>query len=312
MTAAGAPADAAAVAARAAAVVAEQTVAPDAERTRRATTPTPLSLSPNRIARLKRYDASWQAALARIDANKLSAAAKTDLETLKATIQSNLADLDADATKIAQVMPLVPFAPAIIKLNETRIRLEDVKSQEAAGILTDLTREIAKIKSRVEAGLTGATTPDALKVSKDLATRGADAVDGLRNSVTTWFNFYNTYDPLFTWWMGMPYKQVDTALGDYAGFLRDKVAPADLITTPAPAGCPRSRRCAGNQIQRSPGPTGDHRAAAGRDARDRPALHRRAAAGVAAAELRAAPEADGRGSSISTGWRRSRRSTSMP
>ncbi len=199
-----------------------------------ATTPTPLSLSPNRIARLKRYDASWQAALAKIDANKLSAAAKTDLETLKATIQSNLAELDADATKIAQVMPLVPFAPAIIKLNETRIRLEDVKSQEAAGILTDLTREIAKIKSRVEAGLTGATTPDALKVSKDLATRGADAVDGLRNSVTTWFNFYNTYDPLFTWWMGMPYKQVDTALGDYAGFLRDKVGPADLITTPAP------------------------------------------------------------------------------
>ena len=199
-----------------------------------ATTPTPLSLSPNRIARLKRYDASWQAALARIDANKLSAAAKADLETLKATIQSNLAELDADATKIAQVMPLVPFAPAIIKLNETRIRLEDVKSQEAAGILTDLTRDIAKIKSRVEAGLTGATTPDAMKVSKDLATRGADAVDGLRNSVTTWFNFYNTYDPLFTWWMGMPYKQVDTALGDYAGFLRDKVAPADLITTPAP------------------------------------------------------------------------------
>ena len=198
------------------------------------TTATSLSLSPNRIARLKRYDASWQAALARLDTNKLSAAAKTDLETLKATIQSNLAELDADATKIAQVMPLVPFAPAIIKLNETRIRLEDVKSQEAAGILTDLTREITKIKSRVEAGLTGATTPDAMKVSKDLATRGADAVDGLRNSVTTWFNFYNTYDPLFTWWMGMPYKQVDTALGDYAGFLRDKVAPADLITTPAP------------------------------------------------------------------------------
>ena len=131
-----------------------------------AATPTSLSLSPNRIARLKRYDASWQSALAKIDTNKLSAAAKTDLETLKATIQSNLAELDADATKIAQVMPLVPFAPAIIKLNETRIRLEDVKSQEAAGILTDLTSEIAKIKSRVEAGLIGATAPDALRVSK--------------------------------------------------------------------------------------------------------------------------------------------------
>ena len=47
----------------------------------------PLSLSLNRIARLKRYDMSWQAALAKLDAGKLSAAGRTELETLKATIQ---------------------------------------------------------------------------------------------------------------------------------------------------------------------------------------------------------------------------------
>ncbi len=192
----------------------------------------PLSLSPNRIARLKRFDMSWQAALGRLDASRLSPAGKAELDALKAAIQTNLAALDADAVKIAQVMPLVPFAPAIIKLNEARIRLEDVNSQPAAGVLTDLTKEVARVKARVEAGLSGAAAGDALKISKDLATRGADSVDALRNSVTTWFNFYNTYDPLFTWWMGMPYKQVDLALQDYAAFLRDKVAPADLIAGP--------------------------------------------------------------------------------
>jgi hypothetical protein len=192
----------------------------------------PLSLSPNRIARLKRFDLSWQAALGKLDANKLSTAGRTELDALKTSIQANLAELDADAVKIAQVLPLVPFAPAIIKLNEARIRLEDVNSQQAAGVLTDLTKDIARVKDRVEAGLSGAANGDALKVSKDLATRGADSVDGLRNSVTTWFNFYNGYDPLFTWWMGMPYKDVDIALQDYAAFLRDKVAPADAIAAP--------------------------------------------------------------------------------
>ena len=200
-----------------------------------ATAVVPLSLSPNRIARLKRFDMSWQAALGKLDAGKLSMSAKAELETLKTTIQTNLIALDADAGKVAQLMPLVPFAPAIIKLNEARIRMEDVSSQQAAGVLTDLTKDIARVKSRVEAGLTGSATGDALKVSKDLATRGADAVDGLRNSVTTWFNFYNGYDPLFTWWMGMPYKQVDVALQDYAAFLRDKVAPADAIAAPSAA-----------------------------------------------------------------------------
>ena len=112
----------------------------------------PLSLSPNRIARLKRFDMSWQAALGKLDAGKLSTSAKAELETLKATIQTNLTDLDADAVKVAQVMPLVPFAPAIIKLNEARIRMEDVNSQQAAGVLTELTKEIARVKARVEAG----------------------------------------------------------------------------------------------------------------------------------------------------------------
>jgi uncharacterized protein (DUF885 family) len=192
----------------------------------------PLSLSPNRIARLKRYDMSWQAALATLDAGKLSAAGRIELETLKTTIQSNLAALETDTAKVAELMPLVPFAPAIIKLNEARIRMEDVNSQQAAGVLTELTKEVARVRARVDAGLNGAGSADALKVNKDLATRGADSVDALRNSVTTWFNFYNGYDPLFTWWMGMPYKQVDEALQGYAAFLRDKVAPADTIATP--------------------------------------------------------------------------------
>ena len=196
----------------------------------------PLSLSLNRIARLKRYDMSWQAALAKLDASKLSTAGRTELETLKASIQSNLAALETDTAKIAELMPLVPFAPTIIKLNEARIRMEDVNSQQAAGVLTELTKDVARVQARVEAGLNGAAgSADALKVSKDLATRGAESVDGLRNSVTTWFNFYNGYDPLFTWWMGMPHKQVDEALQGYAAFLRDKVAPADAIATPTSA-----------------------------------------------------------------------------
>ena len=50
----------------------------------------PVPLSPARIARLKRFDANWQAAVARIDAAKLTPAAKTDLDGLKSTIADNL------------------------------------------------------------------------------------------------------------------------------------------------------------------------------------------------------------------------------
>ena len=145
---------------------------------------------------------------------------------------------------------------------------------------------------------------DALKVSKDLATRGADSVDGLRSSVTTWFNFYNGYDPLFTWWMGMPYKQVDAALQDYAAFLRDKVAPADAIAAPGAASRGHDSAGAGDEAQRGSRSAGDHRAAAGRDARRRAALCRARPAAAAGAARPTALAAGVRASTTSTGSRR--------
>jgi hypothetical protein len=60
-------------------------------------TPPAESLSPNRIARLKRFDLDWRDALAKLEAGKLSAAAKTDLDALETTVQANSKQLDGEA-----------------------------------------------------------------------------------------------------------------------------------------------------------------------------------------------------------------------
>ena len=196
----------------------------------------PLSLSTARIARLKRFDMSWQAALSKVSVDRLTPLAKDDLQSLKSTIDGNLKQLETDTAAIAELTPVIPFAPTIVRLNEARMRMQDVNSQQSAGVLMDLAKQVAQVRARLEAGLNGsAAGADALKVSKDVATRGATAVDSLRSSVTQWFNFYNGYDPMFTWWMGVPYKHIDGALEGYATFLREKVAAADAIVSPSPA-----------------------------------------------------------------------------
>jgi Bacterial protein of unknown function (DUF885) len=194
----------------------------------------PGSVSPNRIARLKRFDLDWQAALGRIDSARLSPAAANELDTLKTFVQNNLAQLDADAAALSELAPLVPFAPRIIALYESRVRMEDVDSQRAAGEVTAIAKEVAQVRARLEAGLSGGAGSESLRVGRELATRGADASDSLRASLANWFAFFNGYDPVFTWWMGMPYKQADGALQGYATFLREKVAAADLPASPAP------------------------------------------------------------------------------
>jgi len=200
---------------------------------------TPVPLSPNRLARLKRFDMEWTDALATLDVSRFSAAARSDLEALKATVATNLQQIDVEARAMAEVAPVVPFLPTIVRLVEGRIKVEDMDAQRAAGDLTAVTKEIARTRARLDAGLSGQPSAEALRVSRDQAVRAADTTDALRSALVGWFGFYNGYDPLFTWWMGLPYKHVDAALQEYGAFLRDKVAPANQagsrpVTPPAP------------------------------------------------------------------------------
>jgi uncharacterized membrane protein YgcG len=199
-----------------------------------ARTPERISLSPARIARLKRYDMEWQAALDALDSSAFSPMATADLTTLRETIATNLAALDVEARAMQTVLPLVPFATGLVDIYEERIRMADMDAQRYAGVLDAATREIARMHAAVEAGLNGAGN-GAIRVDPAMALRAADATVYLRTHVTAWFNHYNHYDPEFTWWMGMPYEAIDAALAGYATLLSDRVAPANLTAANIPA-----------------------------------------------------------------------------
>jgi len=194
-----------------------------------------VAVSSARIARLKRFDMDWQTALAKVDAAKLTPAAKADLDGLKFAVGADLVQFDSEAVMFSRVQPAVPFEPALVQLIEARIRVEDLNSQKAAATLTQVTRDLGALKARLEAGIAGGSAADALRLNKDQAVMGAQATQTIRAGLTEWFGFYNGYDPMFTWWIGMPYKKIDAALSDYATFLQDKVAAANLtVADPAP------------------------------------------------------------------------------
>lgn len=177
------------------------------------------SLSRNRIARLKRLDMDWQLALTRIDAAGLSPVAQTDLAQLKTTIANNLKALDADAAVIATLTPILPFAHDIVDIYEARVRVDNMDAQATAGRITRVHKDIAATRAKVHAGT--------IQVAPDLARQSAAAADGLRSAMAEWFSFYNDYDPLFTWWMNLPYAHLNRELEGYATLLRDTVAVAN-------------------------------------------------------------------------------------
>ncbi len=175
----------------------------------------PVPVSAGRLARLKRFDLDWQSALNELPTANLSSVAAADLAALKATITENLTALEADNLTLTQIAPLVPFAPKLVALVEARIRVEDVDSEGAARILTDVKNEAVALRDAAPAGTSAAT-----------ATRAAEANDVLRAAITEWFSFYDGYDPAFSWWMRLPHQQLDTTLDGYSAYLREVAAAA--------------------------------------------------------------------------------------
>lgn len=186
----------------------------------------PLVDSPTRHERLRRFHDGWIHVLAGLDATKLSKEAQTDLRELRAEIESDRRELSSQVRRRIETAPLVPFADTVIRLEESRRRMEPVDSKRAAGDLVRMTKQLTQFRRHAEKTAT-----------RPVARRAAEATARLRTHLRNWFEFYNGYDPMFTWWLAEPYKEADEALQGYAALLRDKITRdgderADLLGLP--------------------------------------------------------------------------------
>src|SRR4029453_11301401 len=131
-------------------------------------------------------------------------------------LEYELRQVDARSKNFAETAPFLPFAQTIIDLGESRRRMESMDSAKAAATLSRLEKQIEQARKAVEAD-------GARNVKKTVANRAASTPNSPRNLLRSWFNFYNGYDPLFTWWSDTPYKAADKALQNYVTFLREKI-----------------------------------------------------------------------------------------
>lgn len=191
-----------------------------------------VTVSTARIARLRRFDLSWQAAVAALGTTGLTQPARDDLDSLSRVITRNLSELDRAAEMLGSVMPLAPFAPKLVDLIEARIRIKDLDAERAAGVLTEVTRDIAAMRAKLAAAQMQ-NDATAFKPNRLQALSTASAVDILRANMANWDTFYNGYDPLYTWWMGLPYKKLDNAMRGFSSYLRDTLAYSATSSIPA-------------------------------------------------------------------------------
>jgi uncharacterized protein (DUF885 family) len=173
----------------------------------------PVSMSPTRRARFKKFYEEMLTSLKALDFDSMSQDGKIDYLLFKNHLEYELRQLAIQEKQLTEIQSLIPFAGTIIELEESRRRMEPINSAKVAATLTELKKRVDERRRGVEG----------LQVKKTVANRAVAMMNGLRNNLRNWYTFYNGYDPLFTWWNEEPYRSLDQALTNYATFITERV-----------------------------------------------------------------------------------------
>ena len=174
--------------------------------------------SPARDEQIRDFENRWLDQLAKLDFDALTRDGRVDYVLFKNYLKHDLGSIDLRIKDRSEAAPFVAFGRPILELDEARRSLKTPPWEQVAGTMTGLAKAIGEARKAIEA------KPRAeLRVRKAVANRALADVEGLRATLRDCNGFYDGYDPLYSWWVGEPYKAVEIALQGYATFLGERL-----------------------------------------------------------------------------------------
>jgi uncharacterized protein (DUF885 family) len=175
----------------------------------------PHEYSPSRRARMREFYRETLAALDRVDFNKLSFDGQVDYILLANHTRRQVREVELEERDFSEVEPLVPFLRGLSELEQGRRRLQAVDPEKTANAVAAFRKQIETLQKAVNDGK--------LTAKRTVAYQAAGLSLSLRAAMKNWYEGYNSYDPMFTWWVADPWKAFDQSLESYAKTLREKL-----------------------------------------------------------------------------------------
>ena len=173
--------------------------------------------SPERRQRLQAFTKEYLSKLSALPFENFSTDGKVDYILLKRKLDNELRLLDKEETEYNQVSKYFPFADDIYALEKKRRRGASLNGEQLAKQLNELSKAINRSSKALK------TEP---AIPRPLAIRAENTIKGLQLALKSVFEFYNGYDPQFTWWVPVPYKAADSNLTLYSTHLFKKADTA--------------------------------------------------------------------------------------
>ena len=182
-----------------------------------------IDISPKRFERMEKFYLNWRDKLEKIHFENLSQPGRVDYLLFKNRLVYELRLLDQQKKKFAEMEHLIPFAGVIIDLHESRRKMEAIKPDVLATVLTDMNRQIVTLQTKLEQKLKAYGNNKKSLVKGTVANRVVNTINQLGEVLEDWHHYYYGYDPLFSWWVEEPFNTLDSTLQNYSAFVREKL-----------------------------------------------------------------------------------------
>src|SRR5688572_24314288 len=144
----------------------------------------PVASSPARRERFRKFYGDALDRIRQLNFDGMNQSGKVDYVLFRTYLERELRQLDIEEKQLAEMKPLIPFAPAIVSLEEARRRMEPIDSPKTAATLNELKRQIEETRRAVEAGLrpersaeVRSETAGPIRVKKTIAFRAVGALN---------------------------------------------------------------------------------------------------------------------------------------
>lgn len=169
--------------------------------------------SPERRQRLLKLIADYRKNMGGMNFDDMSIDGKADYLLFDRKLEDAQYRLEEEDKKYGQVVQYLPFSDRLYKLVVPRRRGAIANGQQVA-------KELNETCGQIRQSITALKKGDSLPSKQ--AKIASDAIGGLQGTLKDYYNFYNGYDPLFTWWVPKTYSELDSLLTVYANALTKK------------------------------------------------------------------------------------------
>ena len=145
--------------------------------------------------------------------DKLNTGTKVDYILFNRNLHEEQYNLQREEKEYNAMKAWFPFADTIYAYEKRRRRGAVLDAQKLAFDLNTMSKTIKALQQKLNKETEVPFAP---------GKRAEGTISGLRDALKSIYDFYNGYDPLFTWWVPQPYHQLDSLLNIYADTMKAK------------------------------------------------------------------------------------------